>query len=283
MTRRRYVPSGELGDATVAHLLLVPLGAAVAAGAAEAVVGRWFSLIIVFAAVIGAAAGYAAGWVIDRFRVRAPLLAGLLAGAAGLAGQATRHEVTYQMFVRELAARNEPAAQYGRLGYLRLTAALGKPIKRRAGRGAANLAGAAFWLVFAAEFLVAGGVAFSVAWTRARRPFCERCRRWYDPPTPVARGTAEKAALSATLAALRAADWPRFAETFGQSGHEHWTALLFGRCPACEESDRLLVIQSVTRLGHTRRKVRPRLDMMVSAEEARAVTAALAARGVTTT
>jgi hypothetical protein len=140
-----------------------------------------------------------------------------------------------------------------------------------------TLTGPWFWTLFGAEFLIAGAAAFHMAWSRARAPFCESCKRWYGAPVPAARGSADKQAVKATLAALEASDWPRLAAAFGKPTEKKSSVLLFSRCPGCSSGDQRLLLQDVTALGHSRQKVRERLDTMVRPDEARAITDALSA------
>jgi hypothetical protein len=279
-------------DGAPSRLALLALLAGAAAGAAEGLIAGWFALVILFPIAIGLAAGFAATRVVTASKVRAPMMAALLAGLGGFAGQAVRHEVQYQRFVRSMADidirdTSQPAdandflrtvtGHGGRAGYLLLRAQQGTIISRH-GRSGPTLKGPAYWGLFALEFLLAGGTAFAVGWSRASAPFCERCQKWYGADMPVATGAGDKQSVKASLAALEASDWNRFAEGLGTPDTKLASAVLIAACPGCTDSDRRLTVRIVRRPGHRKEKAEPRFVSMIRPDELRGLQAALDAR-----
>jgi hypothetical protein len=290
MVGRRYVPSGQMEEGALPALAVVPLAVGVLTGFVEALLARWFDLLILFPALIGVAAGYTAMKIVDRGKVRRPLLAGLLACFAGLAGQAARQEVEYRDFraaVAYLASPGAPAphpdaalreltGRTGRLGYLLLEAEHGVEVKKPGAPRGFTVKGGWFWLLFVFELLVAGAVAFELTWRRASAPFCERCKRWYGTEAPLATGAGEREAVTDTLSALEASDWVRFARALGTATAAKASALLVARCEGCADNDARLTVKVFRHPGTRKEKSRVRFVSMVRPDELREMERAIA-------
>jgi hypothetical protein len=266
---------------------------AAVAGAGEGVIAGWFDLLIIFPIGIGFAAGFGAAKMVESGKVRAPALAALLAALGGLIGQGIKHEVEYQRFVRSALAGDvqEPGqpppdvnqvllaltGRTGRVGYLLLRAEQGTTISRH-GRKGPILKGPAFWGLFALEFLLAGGTAFAIAWSRASAPFCERCKKWYGADTILATGAGDKQSVNAGIAALEASDWTRFADGLGAPDKKAASAVLVAACPGCTDNDRRLTVKVIHRPGHRKEKAQACFVSMVRPDELRGIETALSAR-----
>jgi hypothetical protein len=292
MVRRRYEASGKMEDGALPRLVLAAVAVGAVAGAVEGLVATWFDLLILFSMAIGLAAGFGAVKVVESSKVRAPALAALLAALGGLVGLAVKHEVEYQRFrstvVEEFQEAGQPApdadqvllgltGKTGRAGYLSLRAEQGTTISRHGSKGP-TLKGPAYWGLFALEFLLAAGVAFGVAWSRASAPFCERCKKWYAADACIATGAGDKQSVTASIAALDASDWGRFAEGLGAPDQKTASAVLVAACPGCTDNDRRLTVKVIHRPGHKKEKAAVRFVSMIRPDELRGIETALGAR-----
>jgi hypothetical protein len=292
MVRRRYVASGQMEDGALFRLALLALVAGAVAGVVEGLVSRWFDLLLIFPLIIGLAAGFAAAKVVTSSKVRAPVLAGLLAALGGLVGQGVKGEMEYQRFRRAdligAAEAGQPAPDVdqillaltgkpGRAGYLLLRAEEGTTINRHGRKGPA-LKGTAYWVLFGVEFLAAGLTAFGIGWSGASAPFCERCKKWFGPETRIATGAGDKQSIKASLAALEASDWGRFAGGLGLATEKHASAVLVAACPGCTDSDRVLKVKFIARPGHRKESASVKFVSMIRPDELRGLETALAER-----
>jgi hypothetical protein len=290
MVRRRYEASGKTDDGAPMRLALLALVVGAVAGAVEGFVSGWFDLLIIFPLVIGLAAGGAAAKAVKDGKVRAPVLAAWLAALGGLAGQGVKQEVQYQRFLRSPALAQFQGdgpgiddvlrittGKTGRAGYLLLRARQGTTISRH-GPSGPTLRGPAFWVLFGVEFLLAGATAFGIGWSAASDPFCERCKKWYGPDTPVAGGAGDKQSVTASISALEASDWRRFAEGLGAPDTKAATQVLIAACPGCTDNDRRLTLRLIHRPGHRKQKATARFVSMIRPDELRGLEGALAER-----
>lgn len=291
MVRRRYEASGKMEDGALFRLALMALLVGAVAGTVEGLIAAWFDLLILFPMIIGLAAGFAASKVIVSSKVRAPALAGLMAALGGLAGQAVKQEIHYQRFLRspavaEFRQGNGPGVdemlraltgKTGRAGYLALRAQEGTTLRRHGSSGP-TLRGTGFWILFGAEFLLSAGMAFGVAWAGASAPFCERCKKWYGPDTPLASGAGDQQSVKASIVALEASDWKRFAASLGAPDTKAASAILVAACPGCTDNDRRLTVRMIRRPGHRKEKAEARFVSMIRPDELRGLEAALAER-----
>jgi hypothetical protein len=229
---RRYVPTGRGGPFAFTAVLGIALASGLVVGALEGAIDKWFSLFLVFPALIGLAAGGGAAWMIGRQRLRAPLLAMLLGAAGGAAGYLAVHAVDYVRFradVGELLRGERPGTDNSQIadaadavdavlvqetgeagfrGFLEIAARQGVSLKH-AGASDKGLAftGIGAWLLWLCELLVSAGIAGAIARGRAKAPFCESCDTWYGPERELAAGGGgAKATHQAMLSALASGD-----------------------------------------------------------------------------
>lgn len=260
MSLRRYVPSGRGGPGAIPAVLAASLLAGVTLGVIEGLVSRWLSLFILFPLFIGAAAGAVAAAMITRFKLRAPALALLLGFAGGTAGYVAEHVTDYVRFRSEVAAafqQEQPTASdadistaidemlihevgaSGFQGFLQIAAREGIRVKRTESTSDTGLSfqGTAAWILWAFELLCAAAVAAGIAWSKARKPFCEDCDTWYGPAAPVARsGAGNKAMQRQVLAALDSGDLAGAAHAFYAARDPKPRAIIeltAAICPGC--------------------------------------------------
>jgi hypothetical protein len=278
-------------DGAPMRLALGALALGALAGAVQGLIAAWFDLLIVFPLLLGLAPGIGVAKVVRSSKVRAPVLAALLAGLGGLTGQAVKQEVQYQRFLRSpavaaLGQQGRPTmdqvllattGKTGRPGYFLLRGQHGVTISRH-GSGGPTLKGPAFWVLLGLEFLLATWIASAIGWSAASAPFCERCKKWYGPDTPVASGAGDQQSLKGSIAALEASDWKRFADTLGAPDTKLASTLLIAACPGCTDNDRRLTLRRVRRPGHAKQKSDARLVTMIRPDELRGLEAALAER-----
>lgn len=301
MAARPYRPSG-LGDPGATAALLVGCVAVGAlAGAAESVAGRWLHLFLLFPLLLGLAVGLFAQWSVGRHRFRAPAAAALLAGAGGLTGELSVHLTDYAFFraaqakvVREeIPPRDGPGGTPARrpidvdeyladrtgsrgfAGYLKLRAAEGTALRR--GTVTHRIAGGWSFLLWGLEALLAAGAAGALAFGRARQPFCERCKRWYEPEVRIAVGSGEREALRATLAALDRRDMAALAVALGAPGPEAASVLELARCSRCLMHEPVVSVLLFVRLQKVPRSAL-RYRSLLRPDEAAALLEAVAAR-----
>jgi hypothetical protein len=290
MVKRRYEASGKTEEGALVRLALLALVVGGVAGAVEGLVSAWFDLLILFPLIIGVAAGAAAGKAVTDGKVRAPALAALLAALGGLVGQGAKQEVQYQRFLRSDAVAQlregglgadallyATTGKTGRAGYLLLHAQQGTTISRH-GRSGPTLRGTGFWVLFGVEFLMAAGMASLMGWGAASAPFCERCKKWFGPDTPVAGGAGDKQTVKASIAALEASDWGRFVEGLGAPDAKAASQVLISACPGCTDNDRRLKIRVLHRPGHRKQKAAVQFVSMIRPDELRGLEGALSER-----
>jgi hypothetical protein len=295
MPARPYRPSGKTEPGALAPLVVGALAAAIVAGLIESFVAQWFSLLIIFPLAIGLAAGGFSAWQIARAKIRAPLLAGLVAGIGGLTGQVAFHAGEYLVFkfhaTAEIHASQEGDAgelldayleqqtgSRGFVGYLKFEAEQGTSI-RRAGSSHDNgvkVSGLGSYILWLVEVLIAAITAAAMAVGRAREPFCERCKKWYGPASAVSSGAGDKAAVAAVVRAVEVHDMPGAIRAQGEATGKATSVLSLAQCPSCEESDPVLTVSVVVKSGkktNTSRKYHTLLRIE-EAKELRQVAAA---------
>ncbi len=260
MAARPYSPSG-LGDSgSTATLLVGCLAVGGVAGLAASHVVRELRLFPFFPLVLGLAVGLFARWAVGRFRVRAPLRAALLAAAGGIAGVLAVH----------LAG---PAALLPASARLLAASAAGGDAagpRPRPDPGVRRAPGSWRFLLWGLDALVAAGAAGGLAYGRARQPFCERCKRWYEPEVRVAVGSGDEASVRAAAAALDRRDMPAVAAALGAPGPETAAVLELARCSRCLSHQPLVSYLRFTRLAKGQRSAL-RYRSLLRPEEAEAL------------
>ncbi len=258
--RRNYKASGALGDGNVVALVAAAVVVGGIVGGLEGLVAHWFSLFLVFPALIGGAAGMAVDRSVASKNIRAPGLAFVAGFLGGLAGQAAMHGASYEVFrmqaskdIAEDAAADgdapavsasdlldsallEKTGHAGFLGFLAVQAETGVKVSHH-GNDGINFTGVGFWGLFAAEFLLAAVVGGWIGRARAQQPFCENCRRWYDAAEVVAIGGGDKSVVATVQAALEREAWSEAVSALGTPDEKTFSALTVRRCQQCELSD----------------------------------------------
>ena len=298
MPARPYQPSGQSNSGAIPLLVAACLGAALLGGVVEGFVSKWLSLLLVFPAVLGGFVGFAATWVINRSHVRAPWLAALVAAVAGLVAQGAVNGVQYAQFRSDLGSQfaenpkfagvtdtaplvdqalEEEVGQGGFVGYLKLRSQLGTEIKRAGHSGSGlKLDGVGFWILFGLNFLIAGGIAASSAYTRANAPYCEQCKTWYEKTEPVASGSGEKTAVAGTLKALDSGVFTDVPGAFGSPQASGVAVFHLLRCGVCADHEPQLSLTVVTTAGK-KQKTNNLYKTMLRPDEARSLLTAFAA------
>jgi hypothetical protein len=288
MPARPYRPSGLSEPGSLPLLVAGTVAAGAAAGVVESIVARWFHLLILFPLAAGLAVGAFAAWMIGRRRIRAPLLAALVAAAGGLTTQLAYHLTDYYRFRADVEdtvkkhgvtvdeALEETTGSPGFAGFMRFKAQQGVTLKR-AGTGT-TVSGVGAFVLWGVEALLALGVAVAMARGRAREPFCERCRLWYGADETVSVGSADDAHVRSVVAALDARDLPRAVASLGPRAEDAQSSLTLRRCPRCQENEPVLSFQVATRLKR-KPQVRLKYRTMLRPAEAAALREAVEARG----
>lgn len=298
MPARAYQASGLSASGAIFRLAVICLLAAVVGGAVEGLVSRWISLLLLFPLLLGGIVGFAASRVIGSSHMRAPWVAAVIAGVAGLIAQLAVHAAQYGEFRYELGqqlAAAQPGAdastvssvvdqvlqqetgQSGFGGYLQFRAKLGTEIKKAGQSSGLKLEGIWFWILFAVNFLIAGGIAASAGYNRANAPYCEPCQRWYEQHQPVASGSADKSAVAGTLRALDSGVVTEVPAVFGAAQPEGVAVLELLRCAGCSEHEPQLSLTVITGLPK-KQKSKIAYRSMLRPDEARSLVGAFAAR-----
>lgn len=290
MPARAYQPSGLSASGAIPRLVVICLLAAVAGGAVEGLISRWISLLLLFPLLLGGIVGFAASRVIASSHVRAPWVAALIAGVAGLGAQLAVHAVQYVEFRYELGQQlaavqpgvdgavgslvdqvlQQETGQAGFGGYLQFRAKLGTEIKKAGQSSGIKLEGTAFWVLFAVNFLLAGGIAASSAFTRANAPYCEPCQRWYEKHEHVASGSADKSAVAGTLRALDAGVVTEVPAVFGAAKPDGVAVLQLLRCAGCSDHEPQLSLTVITGPAK-KQKTKNAYKSMLRPDEARSL------------
>jgi len=273
---RRYVPSGA-GD-LVAWFDVLGLAtlAGVAAGVVEGLVDQWFSLLVIFPMLIGAASGAAATWVIARKRLRAPMRAAAAAVLGAALGYAAIHVVDYERFRSNVIADAAAAASGltddaslddtlvaetghgGFIGYMQLAASQGVAITNVGhGRGGGmNFSGKAAWGLWLAELVLAAGFAGWLAHKRAAHPFCESCDAWFADAgsnLAVSHPGSGKKRVPEIVAAIDAAAFDAVGGVFAvRATSSSAIVLVVHACTSCQ-SQMAATLRSVWRSGRRAR------------------------------
>lgn len=228
-----------------------------------------FSLPLVFPAIMGGLAGYAAlrlGSTIGR--CRNPMLAVSVAVLAGTVAWGTAHVVDYFQFRREayqeivreapLASPNqingaidnwlkEQTGLGGFLGFMLIKATSNTlEITHVTAGGAAlppltlNGFGLMFYWLF--ELMVAAGVAGAINWNYAKAPYCEKCNVQRKYKTPIA-GT--DANLEETISHLQQRTIVAALASLEKNPEGNVARLEVEFCPVCFDSDlcKLVVVK----------------------------------------
>ena len=272
MSLRRYVATGRGQPLAIAAVLGGSLVGGVAIGVIEAEIDAWFSLLVIFPLLIGFAAGGGAAWMIGRFQLRAPVLAAALAIIGAATGYVGGHYVNYRQFragIEAEVSREDATASDDQIakvpdevlvhetgssgfrGYLDLAAREGVHIKRMsASDDGTTFTGAAAWVVWLLELLLAAGGAAYLAFARAREPFCESCESWYGSARPiVSGGNGAKDSRKTLLAALEAGDVISAAAVLAVApGPKASFYLEASTCPRCS-TDAHCTLKHVRRKG----------------------------------
>jgi hypothetical protein len=284
--------------------VLGALGAGAAIGALESWVSQWFSLLIVFPLAIGGVVGAFAVFQVERGNIRAPMLAALLALAGGMVGQGTVHAVDYMRFRGEFLKSLEERRQAfigensadeaavkeaqgldltkladdqietetgsrGFVGYLKLAANEGTEIKKTGASSGAKVSGMGMWIMWGLEFLFAGGMALFMALGRAKKPFCEISKKWYDREDIVATGSAEKADAQAVAEALTNENWSGALAALGQPNPKAASVITLERCSHCEEHEPLLHYKLTHGLNTGKPQTKVKWSSLIKADEAK--------------
>jgi hypothetical protein len=301
MPARPYRASGKSEPGALSVLLIGSTGLAVIFGIAESFLSQWFNLLLVFPAIIGFAAGALASKQIRTRRIRAPVTAALFALSAAWIGQATLHGVDYwrfrNRFVGEIESKRQSLLQEhadnpedvkeiqaldavkladdqlekktgsrGFQAYLKIAAEQGFTISHHGSKGP-QVSGIGTWLFWLFDFIVAGGVAFFIAFERANKPFCETCKRWYDKEAVTAVGSPEAKNWKPAQKALDVRDWQGFANNLGQPTPKAASLLLLERCSTCEEHEPLMTFVVKSRMNTNKPQTAKKYQTLVRSDE----------------
>jgi hypothetical protein len=280
MPARPYRPSGKSEPGALLPLFLAALAGGVIAGVLEGVVGHYLiSLVVIFPLLVGLAAGALASWRVGAGNVRAPALAAVAGLLGGLAGQATTHVMDYQFFRMEVAQTlrtEDPGVDVGAaldawlrgetgsggfVGFVKLQAREGVTIKRGSGNGI-EFTGAGAYVLWVVELLLAAGAAAGLAGARAREPFCEHCRRWYDRDEIATHGGADR--WKDVVAAVERGDAAGALAARGTPTVKTRADVHLVRCSRCEAHEPVLRIVVHTRLDTKKPKEKKVHETLVS-------------------
>ena len=313
MVARAYQPSGKSAPGALLKLAVWVVVAGVVVGVGEAFIGKYvISLLLVFPLLVGLGAGAAANRSVASGKVRAPGSAALLACLGALLGQAAVHYVEYQLWRNDVLsamrsetetaladpatsdeeraemAQSKPEEQldsfmtikYGRgglLGYLELAAEAGVSISR-AGHSSSEeseptLTGVGVYVLWGLEFMLAAGVAFFMAFGRAKQPFCEICGTWYERTVAIAVGNGQKEPVKNLIKTVDAADWASMLApaTLGTPTKGLSSVVLVERCATCEEHEPLLSVKVIKESGKGKAQTTDRYKTLIRADEMRTI------------
>jgi hypothetical protein len=287
----KYVPSGKIGGAGLAVLLLFAVAGAAVLGAGVHFVGRAIYFILIFPLLWGFVLGYvlSSGVRIGKCRnVSLAVILSVLSSAASygifhvLENAKVRSDIAGAL--RDESGRPVPQAgavvdaflreRYGQSGFwglLRFRAEAGMNLSRR-GRGGDTgkpmIHGTGMYVYWLVELAAIAGCCVLLPMGAARAAFCEACLEWYvkKDVAGVAAGKEDEARRS-----LAGKDFAAFGTCVGAGS----AVLALEKCPKCSGSEvrALLETVSVDKKGNrTRVKV---VDELLSREEANALVAAL--------
>lgn len=295
MVPRPYRPSGKSEPGAVPVLFLVCALAGLLVGVVEGLVAHYLiSLLILFPLALGLAVGAVAGWRVAAGKIRAPAIAAVAALCGGLVGQLTVDRMEYEFFRFEAAAKiqaREPQADAeaviqaylvqetgngGWVGFMQLQAQNGISLKRGGGKGL-KLTGIGCYVLWGIELLLAAGVAALMASSRAREPFCEHCRRWYDLDESLAAGSPDKAVWSAVVAGIERGDSTSALAARGAATEKAASIFRLVRCSHCEAHEPLFRIQVVSGLDTKKPKDQRVYQTALRYDQAKGILEALAA------
>lgn len=293
MPARAYRASGLSHPGAIYRLALICLVAGIAAGLVEGYISRWLNVLLVFPGLLGLVIGVTATQRVDRLHIRAPLLVAILAGSAGLVGQAAVVGTQYYQFRVEMrsqfgdnpgianmadrvvdAAIEQETGHGGFAGYLLIRASSGTQIKRGGESSGLTLSGPWFWGLFGLNFLIAAGIAAQMGFSEARKPYCEACQNWYDRTDNIARGSVEKGAITATLSAIERGAFNEVPGLLGKSHPAGASTLQLLRCSKCSGHEPQLTYVVIDGIGKKQKTTKP-LVTMLRPEDAKSLLSAL--------
>lgn len=191
--------------------------------------------------------------------------------------QATDPEQQIDAFLQEEHGRG------GFLGYVQLAAKSGVTISRASSSQKENkptVTGVGTYVLWGVEFLLAAGIAMSMAFAGAKQPFCERCDDWYGRVDILGAGSGGKENAAEVIRALETGDLERAlsAEALGQPSDGATSILSLERCANCAEHEPLLTFKVVKKSGRNKAQESVKYKTLLRPDEAHTIDTLLAKR-----
>ncbi len=300
MPARVYQPSGKSEPGAIPSLVVVCAVVGAVAGVVEALIAHYvISLFLIFPLVLGAVVGGFAAKRIAKGKIRAPMAAALAGLVGGFVGQLSVHAVEYYEFrstvsskIAGIAAKSgqspdqiidavlvHETGHAGLRGYLALQAKQGISIKDEGESDDKGIkfTGVGAYLLWIVEFLLVMGVAALMAANRARKPFCESCKRWYDQNVPVVSGSGDKKDWSVVVQNLERGDFAAAVAARGQVSPKTASTIVLERCSQCDSHDPLLDLKVTKALNTKKPQTSTVYRTLLHPDDARALLAAVEA------
>jgi len=294
MARRPYVASGRFPDGAMPKLAALSVGAGLGTGLVEGFASQWLSLLLVYPALVGFAAGGVAAAVCLRQRIRNPALAIAIAAVGALLGEGAVHAMQYQHARSVLveAIENSPdgqaLAQSGQIGeavdsvlagdahdlpfvgYLKLAAQNGITITSSHGSSSSGptLTGVGVYTLWALNLALALGIAIAIARAQAVAPYCEGCDDWYTRSEVIGAGDGSSAKVKELVQRLEAGQLAEAVRELGKTDGKTAATVQLKGCARCVTHEPVLLAYAISAMNTNKRRERVVFSSLVTPQEA---------------
>lgn len=280
-------PYSSDGGFTLSGMMLtIAVGAlsALAMGLLAGYIAQYFYFVLLFPLIIGAAVGSSQVAVIERTKIRNPMVCGFAGLIAGAIAVTSMHYVEYSRFQADMiqteaqlaesetlmldmedefyrAAYAEELAAYESdpsrvaaknvhsfIAYVDWAAHQGVELGSSRGTGSStNLGYTGTYIYWIFESLIVACVCVLMTYTRAGKPYCTGCDSWMQETELVSLGCDAKAASKA----IASGDLHRLPTMFAANKE---TSIVLFSCNSCKESDAVVQPFAITYNNGNRHK-----------------------------
>jgi hypothetical protein len=273
VTPQPYVSDGGFSITGMMITMGVGMTTALTVGVLAGIIGQYFYMVLIFPLVIGGAVGGAQVLMIDKSRIRNPMICGVSGLLAGFVAVVAMHYVDYFVFQQSM---KDEAAQFAELvqtaaereegdpfvealaeyqndpeimeannvdtfiGYVDWSAKQGVELSSATSTSSgSNLGYVGTYVYWGFEALVIAGLCVMMTRKQSARPFCVACDRWMKETELVALNCKAKSAADA----LASAQLDRLTSLFAPNQE---TAISVFDCETCSSGDAVLQPSEVT-------------------------------------
>jgi hypothetical protein len=273
VTPKPYVSDGGFSLSGMMITMGVGMTTALTVGVLAGIIGQYFYMVLIFPLVIGGVVGGAQVLMIDKSRIRNPMICGVSGLLAGIVAVVAMHYVDYFVFQQSM---KDDAAQFAELlqgsadledgdpflealveyqndpeiieannidsfiGYVDWSAKQGVELSSATSTSSgSNLGYIGTYVYWGFEALVIAGLCVMMTRKRSAQPFCVACDRWMKETELIALNCEAKSAVKA----LGSGQLDRLSSLFAPNQE---TAISVFDCESCSDGDAVLQSSTVT-------------------------------------